>query len=299
MKQEIDSPQKNVAQGRKIIRRCAWTWLLIFLGPCVLLGAGTNSPCPSTNQLVRIVAAPQGTAVHFYVENRQSAPVTVTLDVTLTNLVSRVALPHTKSYPASSTTPAFSLNAINPRTIWSFAYTNSARLGDFNARHDDKVVYALPYAPSNSFRVLQGYGGRHSHTGDDHYSLDFRMPEGTPVHAARGGVIVHLQDDSDQGGPTPDYDACANVVMVLHDDGTIAQYAHLQRGGAKVKLGQKVTTGQFIALSGNTGYSSGPHLHFSVFRPRNGRERETIPTPFRTRTDERILLRAGRRYAAP
>jgi murein DD-endopeptidase MepM/ murein hydrolase activator NlpD len=58
----------------------------------------------------------------------------------------------------------------------------------------------------------------------------------------------------------------ANVIEILHDDGTIAMYAHLHWDSIRVHIGEHVERGEYIANSGNTGFSSGPHLHFCVVR---------------------------------
>ncbi|KAG1443152.1 hypothetical protein G6F57_018191 [Rhizopus arrhizus] len=58
--------------------------------------------------------------------------------------------------------------------------------------------------------------------------------------------------------------ARANFIRVLHSDGSMALYGHLQAGGMRVRRGQAVQAGQPIGLSGNSGYSSAPHLHFVV-----------------------------------
>ena len=71
----------------------------------------------------------------------------------------------------------------------------------------------------------------------------------------------------------------ANFVQILHDDGTHAIYAHLQLDTVRVKVGQRVARGEYIANSGNTGFSSGPHLHFVVLH-NVGLRSESVPVTF-------------------
>jgi murein DD-endopeptidase MepM/ murein hydrolase activator NlpD len=95
-----------------------------------------------------------------------------------------------------------------------------------------------------------------------------------------------------------EYDRYNNFVLIRHDDGTLAHYCHLKKNGVLVKVGQQVETGQPIARSGNTGFSSGPHLHFCIFKTRSGRERESIPVRFRTTEHAAVVLREDHRYRA-
>ena len=125
------------------------------------------------------------------------------------------------------------------------------------------------------------------------------MPEGTPVRAARGGLVVKIKDDSDKGGGSVKYDSYNNYVIIRHEDGTLGHYCHLQKSAAKVHPGQLVKAGDLIALSGNTGFSTGAHLHFSVFKTKDGRDRVSIPVKFRDADGETITLAEGRRYRAP
>ena len=122
------------------------------------------------------------------------------------------------------------------------------------------------------------------------------MSEGTPVHAARGGVVVRVKDDSDIGGSSMRYDRWNNYVLIRHDDGTLGYYCHLQKGGVCVKPGQAVKTGQLLAHSGNTGFSSGPHLHFCVLQTRDGRQRVSIPVKFHAADSEGLTLQSTRSY---
>jgi murein DD-endopeptidase MepM/ murein hydrolase activator NlpD len=71
----------------------------------------------------------------------------------------------------------------------------------------------------------------------------------------------------------------ANVVAVLHDDGTIALYAHLHWDSIRVRIGAHIVRGQYIADSGNTGFTSGPHLHFAVIR-NSGATDVSVPVQF-------------------
>jgi murein DD-endopeptidase MepM/ murein hydrolase activator NlpD len=142
--------------------------------------------------------------------------------------------------------------------------------------HADDVPYALPFA-DRPVRIDQGFGGAFSHRDPANaYALDFALPEGTPVLAAREGVVMEVRDDFRESGTDPRLGQAANLVRVVHADGSMAIYAHLAAGGVQVRVGQAVTRGERLGLSGNTGLSSGPHLHFAVQLNR-GLRLESVP----------------------
>ncbi|ANO52269.1 M23 family metallopeptidase [Woeseia oceani] len=145
-------------------------------------------------------------------------------------------------------------------------YSCSWTVGDQHATHNDDALYQFPYAAGQSYRVLQGYGSRFSHTGREHYAVDFKMPEGTPVHAARDGIVARIEESNDIGCWEDGCGKYANFVVILHSDNTTGEYYHLQKDGALVEPGQSVRAGDLIALSGNTGHTTMPHLHFAVYR---------------------------------
>lgn len=159
----------------------------------------------------------------------------------------------------------------------------------------DTFIYELPFKQGTGYKVVQGYGGMFSH--ENIAALDFSMPEGTPVYAARGGVIYAFKDNSNEGGPFAKYGKKANYIMIKHSDGSIGCYWHLQMNGVLVKHG-KVVKGQLIGFSGSTGFVLRPHLHFSVKRKLNYDMNSFVRTRFRT-TKGVQLLKRGETYVRP
>ena len=181
------------------------------------------------------------------------------------------------------------------RTHYNFHY--HYMLGSASATPVD-TVYRLPFKRGTRSKVSQGYFGKFSH--QTVHALDFLVPEGTTVVAARDGVVVSTEDRYSQGGTTDDFKAKANYVVLAHADGTLARYLHLQHGGALVRVGQRVRMGQAIALSGNTGFSSAPHLHFELDVPRDGHGYRTFPSRFATADEPGgQALSQGLSYTAP
>lgn len=249
-------------------------------------------------KLVRISADRVGEATEFQIENLQTAPITVTLELTLLNLASSVALPYTETIPPRGKVRALQVEVIDRSKESAWEYTYHATWGKLGVEHDDHGTYLLPYPPGESYPVSQGFHGKHSHTGGDCFSIDFKMPEGTAVHAARGGVVAGVKDDSARGGPEKRYEWDANYILIEHSDGTFGHYVHLQKGGSRVRAGQVVQAGDWIGLSGNTGFSTGPHLHFAVFKALSGRQRETFPVRFRIAPLLAVVLAEGKSYLA-
>jgi len=119
------------------------------------------------------------------------------------------------------------------------------------------------------------------------------MPVGTDIFAARGGIVFDVAASNFRGGLDPERDGpAANVVRILHDDGTYAVYAHLNTNTIRVRPGDLVRRGQYIADSGNTGFSSGPHLHFAVLR-NSGMRIESIPVVFLGANSESVVPSSG------
>ncbi|MFJ6443113.1 M23 family metallopeptidase [Streptomyces sp. NPDC091649] len=112
-------------------------------------------------------------------------------------------------------------------------------------------------APVKKYTLSASYGTGGARWAAKHSGQDFAVPVGTDVVAAHKGTVVKAGPNGAGDGP-----AYGNAVVIKHSNGKYSQYAHLSK--VNVKIGQTVKTGQKIALSGNTGNSSGPHLHFEI-----------------------------------
>ena len=169
-------------------------------------------------------------------------------------------------------------------------------IGTLNPDHDDHYPYRLPYGSGVTYPVLQGYGSRLSHQGPEFFTVDFEMPEGTPVHAAREGLVALIEESNSEGCWAERCGRLANYVVILHADGTTGEYFHLQQAGVLVSSGEHVAAGQLIAISGNTGYTTTPHLHFGVYGARARGRTQSIGVRFRTRSGLVRELRSGARH---
>jgi murein DD-endopeptidase MepM/ murein hydrolase activator NlpD len=146
-------------------------------------------------------------------------------------------------------------------------------------KDDTSYVYALPFENGKAYLLVQGYFGKFSHK--ERAALDFKMKKGTKIVAARDGVVVRVKEDSDKGGWNRKYRPYGNNIIIQHADNSRSGYWHIQKNGALVQVGDTVKRGQMIALSGKTGYTAFPHLHFIVWTSRGGQWQQ-IATRFET-----------------
>lgn len=240
----------------------------------------------------------EGGGYVFYGDNRHFIPQYVSLGFTkLSNLQmdrdnpSQVVLESGAEKILLAT-----LTPIQKNKSYSFRSRLKYANGDPLTVEPDDFTYLFPFEHGTKFKLDQGFGGKFSHQSENYYALDFSMDIGTPIFAAREGVVIEVKEDSNRGGANSSYAKYANFVSVYHSDGTFASYVHLKLNGAIVNVGDKVKEGEIIGYSGNTGLSTGPHLHFSVNIPTVNGVRQSIPIKMRGLNDEAVDPVVGNYY---
>lgn len=237
--------------------------------------------------------------VEFEAENLNPYTVTMSLDFeSINNLKAPVKLPLFVEIPGKTKKKVLELARISAQQGIFYRSSYGWVRGSAFAVHNDSYIYALPFPRGANVFVSQGYHGGMTHKGLSAYAIDFPVPIGTPIHAAREGIVVGAKGSGTVGGMSPEYRQYANYVIVEHSDGTMGNYYHLKQGGAAVRIGQKVSKGELVGYSGNTGYSSGPHLHFSVSKvdPLSMRRPMNLPVRIQAREGIVTLPRKGDRY---
>jgi leader peptidase (prepilin peptidase)/N-methyltransferase len=216
----------------------------------------------------RVESVPNGETVQIVAHNEADAVVSVEVHLEGRNLASDRTWPVYAVVPARTHLPLANVYAAQSDKGFEVNFRFSRIFGDFQALVNTQP-YRLPFQNGERYLISQAYGSTMTTHQDPklHQAVDFDMPEGTPVTAAREGRVVDLQTGFTQGAADPRFIDKANWVKVQHADGTVATYAHLSAGAPLVQVGQWVSVGQVIGASGNTGYSSGPHLHFCVAKP--------------------------------
>ena len=233
-----------------------------------------------------------------YAKNNYWCDESVSIEFTaLKNMEADVKLPFEGVVPArSKMVTLFTLKIKDTNKETKLGYIARSCHGNiYTGKHDDNYVYRLPYKEGERYEIGQAYGGDFSHyMKGKTFAIDFTMKEGTPVCAAREGIVIDVKENGDKHGKSVKYIEYGNYVTIYHKDGTMADYFHIQKNGSKVKIGEQVNVGQEIALSGNTGWSSGPHLHFEVYCYDKNMELKTIPTKFKIENNKVESLKVSK-----
>jgi murein DD-endopeptidase MepM/ murein hydrolase activator NlpD len=259
----------------------AWLFLLVLLAGFVLFKHTLSIPSkikPSAGSVNNILSNNEGEPadVEFvnkngmtdvYVYNRMAGPLQVQLSSgnRASNMQALPSLPITFLLNPNQRLLAVRLQADQSQQPMISDLVSIGIPGDPRAFPED-LSYAMPVDENSRWELGQGFEGEYSHQDEQNrYAIDFIVPIGTPVLAARDGVVMDVASGFSQGGTdVKRFAQRANFIRVLHDDGSMGLYAHLQENGVLVKVGQRIHLGQHIAYSGNTGFTSGPHLHFAL-----------------------------------
>lgn len=185
---------------------------------------------------------------------------------------------------------SFSLNCFSQTNEYSIRDLKQGKFLD-----DSSYVYSLPFENKKKVFLIQAYDSKRSHKGE--FALDFKVKKKTKICAARAGVVIGARGDSDKGGLKPENMSDGNHISVRHYDGSVAHYWHLIKDGVLVNVGDTITKGQLIGLTGNTGYSAFPHLHFEVIGNDGKGNIKQLPTRFTTNKGI-VYLRPGHFYRA-
>ena len=253
--------------------------LLLMLVSAIAL-AGDEPASREPDAIARLRIEPADGEYLAWADNTLAGPIEVMLRATAGSpLPSDPPLPARASVPAASSVLLARLRTTSGRSA-NFPLSLSGVPGSSNARPRD-IEYQSPLRQADT-RIDQGFEGNFSHhDAQNRYALDFAADVGTPVHAARAGIVMQVEAGFRRSGSRDARDAQrANFIRILHDDGSMALYGHLAVDGVQVQLGQQVAQGERIGRSGNTGYSTAPHLHFVVQVNRGG---TLVSIPFRMR----------------
>ncbi len=181
--------------------------------------------------------------------------------------------------------------------LWKYYYV----IGDTRKSNKDNN-FRIPFPSNVKVKICQSSDGVQStHFEDKINAIDFCAKENTPIVAAKDGIIIKVVQHFTEGGINPALRRKVNKIQILHDDGLISSYLHIFTNSSTVNVGDKVKRGQQIALVGNVGYSSGPHLHFEVLEGltklnSKNQLRNVIPAKFFNFDNEEIKIKSGFTY---
>jgi murein DD-endopeptidase MepM/ murein hydrolase activator NlpD len=237
----------------------------------------------SPKPLVRLLQSGKRRHPQFHIRNDYAGPVEVEVDFAdRDNIQATPDLPRRFVVGPGQSNVLFQVSAIDEheslQQTLRYRYVIGPPLTDYKAT----TSYLPPIGPNTLVQISQAFNGAFSHhDAQNQYAVDLSVPIGTPIYAAKSGIVLESEDNFYKSDPYEAYTAQANNIRILHDDGAMTIYAHLELKKNQVYPGLAVRAGQLIGYSGNTGFTTGPHLHFAV-QVNDGMELVSVPFTFYT-----------------
>ena len=285
------APRSHRQVGGVLLEKRPCLFLILLL--CLALGR----PAFAEDTNVMISKVRQGQNILLIAKFNNCSEATITLTATMKNMTCSVPLPLTVDVVGQKQVVLAVFRPIDPnapsdctgRSYWHYGGRLKGSIQPY--------AYVLPYR-SGPFEMIQGPNSGFTHTLrlQDAEAYDWAMPVGTYVYPARPGTVVGFRADCSAGSADLSLIDDCNYILLKHDDGTYGEYLHLRKGGVLVRLGDRVTQGQPMALSGNTGCTTEPHLHFAVFYNLDGTLRRTLPIVFASREGATFKPQEGKFY---
>lgn len=249
---------------------------------------------PAPKQRVWLEKSGDRASPDFFILNHYPGPIEVGVDwAEHDNVISVPELPQRFLVEPGKSGTLFKVRGAGQALSWRFALQYQYVIGRPLTDYVSDTPYLPPITANSRFQITQAFGGEFSHNdAQNRYAVDIMMPVDTPICAARGGVVLEVESDYFGSGTEQAYAGKANSIRILHDDGSMAVYAHLALEKAQVHPGLRVEAGQLIGYSGNTGLTTGPHLHFAV-QINKGMELVSVPFQFADELNQPIEPKPG------
>ncbi|MFT5640000.1 MAG: murein DD-endopeptidase MepM/ murein hydrolase activator NlpD [Cyclobacteriaceae bacterium] len=262
--------------------------MIKFIFLTVMIAVAFNLPAQEVDIFTKDLGEGK---LEVWIKNNSFTTHTVKVDIEQSGMTQDTKTPVTRILKGNTSEKIATLTP-KPNKSYGYRLKKNAVKGNALAKHDDTFIYQLPYPRGKTYRVDQGYNGKTTH--ENKNALDFNLPEGSEICAIRAGIVFELEEKNKRGCPRQECVNLSNFIVIEHEDGSLANYAHLKKNGVLLEVGDKVSAGEVIGLSGETGWASGPHLHLEIYTI-SWDDQRSIPAKYHL-NDSIIVPKEGQFY---